>query len=1064
MKLKHLYKFHQVFELRCMLLTLTGLAVLVAAPLRAQQALNFSRFLSENTQVERGLSQNTVYSVFQDNNGFMWFGTWDGLNRFDGYTFVSYSKEQELSNESVRAICQTGNTLWVGTENGLNALNLESGKIQNFFASISDSNSINDNWINSIVVNPMGNLWIVTASGLTELNPQTLQFRRELSSSFAAKHKIKSFNALVQDKANYLWLATNNGLLHYDLETKNTIQYVSNSGDANTLPNNVVNTILLTPDKQLWVGTKRGIVQFNPKTKKFLLPEVFKLNNIQLHQKAINTLLLEPNGTLWVGTNGQGLYQYNINQQLIYKHLNRANHSGSISDNRIYSLYSDRNRMIWIGTYNGLNKLNHIAPKFFAYRYDPENKNSLSNNSVYCFEEDDENNIWIGTEDGISILNRRTNHFNFLKHNPNNENSISANQIRTIWKENKNRFWIGTRFNGLSLYDKQKNRFKHFRHKANDPLSLPDDFVLSILGDSAGNIWVGTEKGLGKLNPKTGHFKNYFSLENSERSLPDNKIYYVFIDSKKRLWVCTFNGLALYDYQSDDFTVFKISVATMPNWSASVNKFFSVKEDSKGLLWLGTRNGGLISFDPEQKIFQVFNHKNGLPNNVTYLAIEGNDGDLWISTNWGLSRFSFEKNVFTNYEAADGLQGNEFNFNAGKKLQNGELVFGGMNGFNVFMPKNIAVNLSPPDIQITAFKLFNVLQTNRIKNNDTLLLNYNDNVFSLEFAALDFINPAKIKYKYMLENYDLDWVERNSTQRFAEYAKVQPGTYRFRVRAANSDGYWDNQGVNIIIIIRAPWYNTWIFRGAALLGFVFLIYLIIALRLKSIRKTHEIEKKYLAFEKQMHELEQKALRLQMNPHFMFNALNSIQSFIVSSDIDNALHYLAKFSQLMRRTLSNSHESFVCLSDELQAVQLYIDIEKMRFLDKFDYKIEIDPNIDIGFVEIPPMIIQPYVENAIIHGLIHKETKGHLLIRLQMMDENIRVIIQDDGVGRKKAAEIRRESGIERKSLGMMITRERLELLNQHTNDTYTMKVIDVENELGEANGTRVEILIHANTS
>ncbi|PKP52061.1 MAG: hypothetical protein CVT92_10690 [Bacteroidetes bacterium HGW-Bacteroidetes-1] len=1029
----------------------------------AQSSLYFDRFLSENTRIERGLSQNSIYTIFQDEEGFMWFGTWDGLNRFDGYNFVTYNKEQGLSNETIRAVFQHENVLWVGTEMGLNAINLEDGKISSFFSIEGDSASLSDNWINHITRDHDSKLWISTAKGLTELDSKTMQFRQVFSRDYGNPIRSNKFNMLVQDEKNNYWIATSHGLVFFEIRTQIVTRFFNIPGDSTSLPDNQVNCLLFDPDGTLWIGTKNGVAHYDTIKKIFHSPPIFKDQSINLQETDVLSMMFEKDSSLWIGTNGQGLFRYKIQKQELVKFSNIPNHPSSLSDNRVFNIYRDQNGMIWFGTFNGLNKLNHNAPKFRTYRSNPDIPNSLSNNSVWCFEEDLQGRIWIGTEDGLSVLDQSTNNYFFLKNDPGNPNSLSGNQIRTIRKDAENRFWIGTRYTGLNSYNSKTKQFTRYRHNLRDQTSIPDDFVLSLAVDS-NFIWVGTDKGLGKLNPETGLFTNYYHKESNPASLPDNRIYDLFIDSQQTLWICTSDGLARYNERTDDFKVYKIETDKQLVTPISSNKFFSIRQDRNGILWMGTRGGGLVRFDAQKEVFKVFTDQDGLPNNITYLAIEDNQGDLWITSNWGLTRFSPDRMMFTNYEVTDGLQSNEFNFNAGMITSKGELLFGGMNGFNAFYPNEIELNTKPPVIQITAFKLFNVLKNRRIKNNDTLLLRYDDNVFSFEFAALDYTNPDKIKYRYTLENYNSGWIERNADQRFAEYAKVSPGTYRFRVIASNSDGFWNEEGVSVNITIRPPWYGTWLFRSFLMLLTIFLVYLVIFLRMRAIRKEHEVEKKYLEFEKQMFGLEQKALQLQMNPHFLFNSLNSIQSFIVNNDIDNAIHYLSKFSMLMRRTLANSRESYVSLRDEIQALRLYIDLEKLRFNEKFDYILEIDPDIDESFIEIPPMILQPYVENAIIHGLMHKAETGHLLIQLNMEDENIMVVIQDNGVGREKANEIRRESGIERKSRGMLITRERLEMLNQYTKDTYTVNVIDLTDENGNPSGTRVEIMIHANVS
>lgn len=1045
-------------------LLLVSFLWIINPALQAQTSLYFDRFLSENTRIERGLSQNTVNSLVQDSDGFLWIGTWDGLNKFDGYSFNTFNKESGLTNEAIRALYQYKNTLWVGTESGLNAINLKDGSIRQFLAKENDTAGLSDNWINHITSDHYGKLWISTARGLTELDPETSKFRQVFSRDYGNPIRSNYFNMLVQDHQNNYWIATNHGLVFFNNETEQVTRFFHSPSDSTSLPHNQVNCLLIDPDQRLWIGTKSGVAYYDSSKMAFVKPESLRFSSDLSPQKEVLSLLHDKKQTLWVGTNGQGLFLYDIKNDSTRRSFHQTNKSFSLSDNRIFTMYMDKQGVTWVGSFNGLNKLNHNAPRFRTFRNDPDFPNSLVNNSVWSFEEDSYGDIWIGTEDGISILDRKTSTHHFIRHQPETINSISGNQIRTIRKDTNGSMWIGTRYSGLNQYNTHTKKVTRYRNNPRDETTIPDDFVLSIATAEVPFIWVGTDKGLGQLNTLTGKFKNYFHDPDNPKSLPDQRIYDVLIDSKGRLWACTADGLALFQKETNDFKVFRISTQEQQEGTLAVNKFFSIRETRDGKFWLGTRSGGLVFFDAETEKFRVFTEKDGLPNNMTYVALEDLHGDIWITSNWGLSRFSPEQSIFTNYEVTDGLQSNEFNFNAGMIASNGELFFGGMNGFNVFFPEEIAVNKQPPVIQITAFKLFNVLQNKQLHNGDTIVLRYDDNVFSFDFAALDFTNPSKIKYRYMLEGYNASWIERSSSQRYAEYAKVSPGTYSFRVRASNSDGYWNEDGIVLTIIIRSPWYGTWLFRVAAFLSLVLAIYLIVFIRMRSIRKTHEVELKYLALEKQLFALEQKALQLQMNPHFLFNSLNSIQSFIVNNDINNAIHYLSKFSQLMRRTLANSRESYVPLRDELQALQLYVEIEKLRFNEKFEYVIEVDPEIDESFIEIPPMIIQPYVENAIIHGLMHKKEKGRLLIALKMENENIRVIIEDDGVGREKAAEIRRESGIERKSRGMTITSERLEILNQYTNDTYTVNVTDLFDSSEKPAGTRVEITIHANVS
>jgi LytS/YehU family sensor histidine kinase len=288
---------------------------------------------------------------------------------------------------------------------------------------------------------------------------------------------------------------------------------------------------------------------------------------------------------------------------------------------------------------------------------------------------------------------------------------------------------------------------------------------------------------------------------------------------------------------------------------------------------------------------------------------------------------------------------------------------------------------------------------------------------------------------------------------------VSPGTYVFHVKGSNSDGVWNSEGISVVIIISPAWWATWWFRILAAVILISGTWYIIYARLRTIRKRHEDEKKILEIEKQMFSLEQTALRLQINPHFIFNSLNSIQSFIIANDTDRAINYLAKFAQLMRLILSNSHQTFVPISDEIKAISYYLDIERLRFNNKFDYQIIIDPKIDTDFMDIPPMIIQPYIENAILHGILHKKDNGNIRIEVKLAGNSLQCVVEDDGIGRERSMEIKAKSDLYHKSRGMLITQKRLDLLNKQNKEQMSVEIIDLKDDSGNARGTRVNIFI-----
>lgn len=1053
----HAFRYHKILII-WLLLTPVGL-IFGQTSQRTSQQYVFKHILSENISLEKGLSQNSVYSLAEDTEGLIWIGTWDGLNVYDGYSFKIFGKENGLSNETIRALHFSGKYLWIGTENGLNRMDMESRKVEVFYAVENDTTSLTSNWINHIYEDHSGRIWISTIRGFNEYLPKTETFRQLFSRENTNPLRSNHFNMIAQDSLSNYWLATNYGLVHYDNSSTKITRFFHKPGDKNSLPDNQVNRIAADEFGNVWAGTKKGLVVYNKKNDRIQ----HHFNGIDLNEQIgsveIRSLVYEPSVGLWVGTGGYGLYflDYKTNTLTSFRHDNSKIYS--LSDNRIQHLMIDSQGIIWAGTFNGLNIIDRKAPRFRLYRNKPEEANTLANNAVWDFLETNTGHIWIATDDGISILDKSNDSYQHMKHLPDNPNSLPGKLIRSLYQDKEGNIWIGTRDKGLSCFDPKAGKFVHYYHIESDTGSLSNDYVLNIAEDKNGFLWVATENGLNRLNKTSGRFKRYFQGKEAG-SLSHNHIYDLLLDRNEQLWVASADGLMLYDPIADQFSTFRVNSDNKTSHSQNANKFLSVMEDSRGHFWLGTRGGGLAGFNPQTHTFSILTENEGLADNLVYGLVEDHNGHLWITTNRGLSRSNPFDLTFTNYDANDGLQSNEFNLNAHLRSSDGDLFMGGMNGFNIFFPDEILQNPLAPRILITAFRKFNIDQPFRPKNGDVVTLHYDDNFFSFEFAALDFRSPTKNKYRYKLENYDDGWIERNADKRYAEYSRVKPGKYVFRVTASNSDGYWNHEGINITIIIQPPWWASWWFRISAILLIIILVYLIIQLRMRALHRKHEREKEWLSLEKKMFELEQKALQLQMNPHFLFNSLNSIQSFVVNSDINNAIHYLSKFSQLMRKILSNSGESFITLRDEVQALELYLDIEKLRFMDKFEYQIIMDPSIDDEFVEIPPMILQPYVENAIIHGLMHSPKKGKLTISFSVSGSDILCVIQDDGIGREKADEIRKQSDIRRRSRGMLITGERLAILNQYSEQHYEVKVFDLKDENGHATGTRVEITLH----
>jgi ligand-binding sensor domain-containing protein len=1024
----------------------------------------FDKITSENIKVEKGLSVNSVNCILQDNNGFMWFGTWDGLNRYDGYKFIVYKASEfennnELSNQTVRSLLQDKEgDIWIGTEGGLTKYEVQTKKFTQYKRKIIDKYSLSNDTVRSIFEDSFGNLWVGTQNGLNLLNKQTGTFFQFFSNS-SGNNSISNnvVTDIIEDTLGNIWFATEKGINKLNLSNKKITYYFCDRQNKNSLSSDTVYSIIQDREGYIWAGTENGLCRLNTENGIFTRYQYDPDDPNSLSSNKIVTVFEDSDGLLWIGTSDKGLITYDPKNNIFSKYQYTSDDANSISNNSISSIYEDKSGIIWIGTAKGINKIDRNSYKFRHYQHIKNTDNSLSNNSVWSFCEDSVGSIWIGTDEGLNLYNKKSGVFKLLKNISPDNNSISGNKISAVVQDNDGDIWTGTGGAGVEVIKANSTEYYQVVNLYKDINSKIDNTVWCMRLDKDGNIWIATNNGLYCYNKKSDELKSYKHNSYNPYSISNNIIYYIYEDNEGILWFCSYNGLNRYDKINKKFYAYK----HIPNDSLSISTSitYGIFEDKSGIMWVGTGGGGLNRFDKEKGIFKYYTEKDGLANNVVYGILEDNNQNLWLSTNDGISKFNINTETFVNYDIKDGVQGSEFNGNAILKTNDGEFYFGGMNGFNAFYPQEIRQNKYIPPIVITSFKIFNEYHKTEIRDGDTITLSYKDNFFSFEFSALDYSNPAKNKYAYKLENYDKEWIYCDANRRFADYTKVNPGTYKFCVKGTNRDGVWNDDGISVTIIISPPWWATWTFRILFILFVIISTWYFLSRRFRQIRKKHEIEKKVLEIEKQLFDLEQKSLRLQMNPHFIFNSLNSIQSFIINNDSDKATLYLAKFAQLMRLILANSSEPFVPVKDELKALVYYMDIENLRFDNKFDYSIHVDPEIDDDFIGIPPMIIQPYVENAILHGIINKHGRGKLSVKLSMKDDSIYCVVEDDGVGRTKAEEIKSRSGLTHKPRGMIITKERLEILNKQVKGKISVNVIDLTDENGEAAGTKVEITI-----
>jgi ligand-binding sensor domain-containing protein/sensor histidine kinase YesM len=1028
--------------------------------------IKFDRITSENFKIEKGLSQNSANCILQDSKGYIWIGTWDGLNRFDGYNFVTYKSSitgnsNEISNQTINSLFEDKNgILWIGTETGLNSFDRKNQKFKQYTRNPNDPFSISSDTVWCIVEENENILWIGTNNGLNKFDKSKGVFYHfRLNPNNANSLSNNNINCILLDKDANLWVGTNEGLNFYNRNDKVFTHWYHNILNNNSLSSDLVWELLYDNEGNLWICTDDGLDVYNLKTKKFVH---YKNNNgdNSISNNHVTAILQDNSKKIWVGTYGGGLNYFDRKTKKFSRFVNDIYNERSLSNDYINSLYQDKSGMIWVATaWKGVNKIDKYSNRFKHFYHFANDARSLNHNNVWSIFQDNQGKLLIATDKGINVYDTSTQKFSFIENIPGNNNSIPSNLTRAVFQDSKNNLWIGTYDAGLCIYQPRSKSYTRFR---NDPANLQSvsyNRINFFIEDKHHNIWIGTDNGLNKYLPETKSFKRYMHNPSDPKSISNNVVYHMYEDTVGNIWISTLGGLNRYDPSTDNFSCYRKNDNTYN--SLSSNKIFSVYEDHEGIFWIATCGGGLNRFNRSTGEIKYFLEENGLSNNVVYNIYEDRNNFLWITTNYGLSRFDKTNQTFLNYDVKDGIQSNEFNLHA--CYQNpltGELFIGGMNGFNAFVPEKIATNSFIPQIVISSFKIFDKQISMDFSDGDTILLSYEDNFFTFEFASLDFSNPSKNKYAYILENFDNHWNFSDAYKHFSGYTKVSPGIYILKVKGSNCDGIWNDKGISITIIISSPWWQTMWFRILSFIGVFIIVWYIIQRRLHTIRTKHEGEKRILEIEKQMFSLEQTALRLQMNPHFIFNSLNSIQSFVISNDTDKAIHYLAKFSQLMRFILSHSQQSFVPINDEIKAMSIYLDIEQLRFDNKFSYSFSIDPAIDTEFVEIPPMIIQPYIENAIIHGILNKENNGIIKISLKLLDEKFLLcVVEDDGIGRDRAAQIKAKSDLKHKSRGMLITQKRLEILNDRDQSQMNVNIIDLKDENNSAIGTKVEIII-----
>ncbi len=835
---------------------------------------------------EDGLSQNFVTCIFQDSRGFMWFGTGgNGINRYDGYSFKIYKNDLKdrntLLNNWIITIFEASNhKLFVGTQQGLHIYDQDNDNFKRI-------QGLQNVYVNGITQLNDSILCIVIAENIIYLNINNYSTTL-FCDDYQCFHGIVFTTGLAEDKFGNHWLGSTVGLFQVNLKDKTIKSFLPEKNNPRSISDNSIGCVYADADKQIWIGTVGkglSLVQFSdndPQKPYFnnFTHDIFSPSTIASGK--IQALLDDKQGNLWIGTENGGLDILDLKSvkegKFIFRHyIQNIYDETSLSNNSVYSLLKDKQSTIWIGTYGGgINYYNKLLFKFDHYKQIPGIENGLNNNLVNVFYEIGDD-LYIGTEGGLNIMNKVSGEFKHYTHDPKNPASIGSDAVWAIFKDSRGTIWIGTWAGGLNRFNPVNGTFTRYMHSIDVKNCIGSDNVFGICEDEEGYIWVATMNGgLNRYDYKTNSFLTLKADFQKPNSISGDWVQTIMFNSRKELWLSTSQGIDIYDKRTGLFKHFIHDTADAK--SISYNSAHIIFEDSKGNMWFGT-DAGLNVLIRKDSSFLHYDEKDGLPDASIKGICEDGLGNLWLSTNNGLSKFIEGVNIpvnpkFTNYTTEDGLQGNEFNRRSCFKDSQGYLYFGGSNGYNVFDPRAITSNPVKPEIYFTDFLIFNQpvkpgdkksVITKHISECDRIVLLHNYNVFTIEYAALNYIAPQKNNYKYILEGFEKKWNDAGN-KRSVTYTNLNQGEYTFRVKASNNDGVWNEEGISIKIKILPPWWKTWLFRILSGLLIIALIVAFYLYRVDTLRRqkeqlqvmvterTKEIEEKNIILQKQSSEL------------------------------------------------------------------------------------------------------------------------------------------------------------------------------------------------------------------
>lgn len=957
--------------------------------------------------IEDGLSQSTVETIFQDSKGYIWIGTNDGLNKYNGYNFEKithdiYDKNTLSSNYIVDIIEDSDGYIWVSTINGLNKINPKNKNITRYF-STSNNGTLSNDQISELLITSKNDLLVTTSDGLNIYNKDTDSFERILNN----KNDLPTqyIHSITEDSKGNIWVGTQSGLVKLDNNFNKIIEFTNEN--LNKISDNPIYRIYSDED-YIWVATLgSGLFKININSYIYNHYTNTDLEN-SIPNDFVRDILRDSNGNLWVNTQG-GLSKYNEQNDNFTNYQNKIYSQNSLIDNKTYCLIEDKSGLIWVGTYKGISIFDSNS-KFKHYNSDPFNTNSLSSGTIHGIYEDDDQYIWVGTSlEGVNIINKKSNEYHFLT----TENSnLCSNNINDIVGFN-NEIYIGTS-DGLSIVDKESNTIQNFTSDN----GLPVNMIKSLFVDSKNNLWIGTNMGLAIMNISTKEIINITDML-KENGVSDLFIRDIFESENGNYYLGCFLDGGLIELNPIEKSIKIYKNIENDDTSISNNSVRTITEDIYGNIVVGTSHG-LNILDTSTRKFSHYTTNDGLSNNNIYGILIDSNNNLWMSTNSGISKFNSKSKVFENYTVIDGLQSNEFNGKAYFKSKNGDFYFGGINGFNVFKPEDINPSQFVPQVVFDRFEVKG-LEYDNISNHK---FKSTENNISLSFFVNDYKNLDGIQYYYMLEGSDDDWILSNSNKII--YGNLSPGKYTFKVKALSYNGMTSSEN-KISFTIQPPFWQS----KFAILGYIIIILIIIRSNITKVKRLdnlvenrtkelkHEMEKNKKLFNKLI------TLEKSKNNYFVnlshelrtpLNVINGTRQLIRDFNKKNELSQskLDYYMDIMGRNcnrLLNIINNIIDTS-KLQSNNYIINkkeedivyIVEETILGLKDYienkgiEFTIDTTIEEKIIKCDRYEIERCIVNLIGNAVKFTPSGGKIDVFIKDLGSSIEISVKDTGIG------------------------------------------------------------------